>query len=73
MPHDDYEPVLKKSRWCLLKQQESLTDKRLCLRDLLQCNLRTWLLCVTRRCLRQCACVTVSFRSDWRRGPHRPG
>jgi transposase len=48
MRHDGYEPVLRKSRWCLLKRQEDLTDKqRLRLRDLLQYNLRTvraWLL-----------------------------
>jgi transposase len=48
MTRDGYEPVLKKSRWCLLKRQENLTDKqRLRLRDLLQYNLRTvraWLL-----------------------------
>lgn len=48
MSRDGYEPVLKKSRWCLLKRQENLTDKqRVRLRDLLQYNLRTvraWLL-----------------------------
>ncbi|WP_316157601.1 ISL3 family transposase [Cupriavidus sp. BIC8F] len=48
MVRDGYEPVLKKSRWCLLKRPENLTDKqRLRMRDLLQYNLRTvraWLL-----------------------------
>jgi len=38
MTHDGYEPVLKKSRWCLLKRPEHLTDtQRLRLRDLLRC------------------------------------
>ncbi|WP_316157522.1 ISL3 family transposase [Cupriavidus sp. BIC8F] len=48
MSRDGYEPVLKKSRWCLLKRPENFTDKqRLRMRDLLQYNLRTvraWLL-----------------------------
>lgn len=48
MNRDGYEPVLKKTRWCLLKRQENLTGKqRLRLRELLQYNLRTvraWLL-----------------------------
>ena len=42
MSREGYEPVLKKSRWCLLKRRENLTDKqRLRMRDLLQYNLRT--------------------------------
>ena len=37
-----YEPTLKKSRWCLLKRPENLTDKqRLRLRDLLRFNLQS--------------------------------
>jgi transposase len=37
-----YEPVLRKSKWCLLKRPENLTDpQRLRLRDLLQFNLRS--------------------------------
>lgn len=48
MVRDGYEPVLKKSRWCLLKRPENLPDKqRLRMRHLLQHNLRTvraWLL-----------------------------
>ena len=40
MAHDGYEPVLKRSRWCLLKRRENLTDtQRLRLRDLLRYNL----------------------------------
>lgn len=36
------EPVLKRTRWCLLKRPENLTDKqRVTLKELLQCNLRT--------------------------------
>ena len=36
------EPLLTKSRWCLLKRPENLTDKQVDkLRDLLACNLRT--------------------------------
>ena len=36
MAEDGYEPVLKKSRWCLLKRRENLTDKQqVKLRDLL--------------------------------------
>lgn len=39
---DGYQPVLKKSRWCLLKRQENLTEKQESkLRDLLQYNLRS--------------------------------
>ena len=42
MAHDGYEPVLKKSRWCLLKRPENLTDKqRIRLRDLLRYNLQS--------------------------------
>ena len=37
---DGYEPVLKKSRWCLLKRKENLTDgQRIKLRDVLRYNL----------------------------------
>ena len=37
---DGYEPVLKKSRWCLLKRPENLTDnQRVKLRDVLRYNL----------------------------------
>lgn len=36
------EPVLKKSRWCLLKRRENLTGKQKGrLRELMRCNLRT--------------------------------
>lgn len=36
------EPVLTKSRWCLLKRPENLTDKQVDkLRDLLACNLKS--------------------------------
>lgn len=39
---DGYEPVLKKSRWCLLKRRENLTDKqRIKLSDVLRYNLRS--------------------------------
>lgn len=39
---DGYEPVLKKSRWCLLKRPENLTDtQRIKLRDVLRYNLRS--------------------------------
>jgi transposase len=39
---DGYEPVLKKSRWCLLKRPENLTDKQtLKLSEILKYNLRT--------------------------------
>jgi transposase len=27
LQRDDYEPVLKKSRWCLLKPPETLTEQ----------------------------------------------
>jgi transposase len=37
-----FEPVLKKSRWCLLKRPENLTSKqKIRLRDLLRFNLKT--------------------------------
>ncbi len=40
MAHDGYEPVLKKSRWCLLKRPENLTDnQRVKLSDVLRYNL----------------------------------
>lgn len=42
MQKDGYEPVLKKSRWCLLKRKENLTEKQEArLQDLLQYNLKS--------------------------------
>ncbi len=42
MHHDGYQPVLKKSRWRLLKRKQNLTGKqRVRLRDLLRYNLKT--------------------------------
>jgi transposase len=42
MAHDGYEPLLKKSRWCLLKRRKNLTDtQQLRLRDLLRYNLQS--------------------------------
>jgi transposase len=42
MAQAGYEPVLKKSRWCLLKRPENLTSKqKIRLRDLLRFNLKT--------------------------------
>jgi transposase len=42
MAQEGYEPALKKSRWCLLKRPENLTDQqRLRLRDLLRYNLQS--------------------------------
>ncbi len=42
MAQDGYQPVLKKSRWCLLKRRANLTDtQRLKLRDLLRYNLQS--------------------------------
>ncbi len=39
---DGYQPILKKSRWCVLKRKENLTDKQqFRLRDLLRYNLQT--------------------------------
>ena len=39
---DGYEPVLKKTRWCLLKRTQNLTGlQRIRLRDLLRYNLRS--------------------------------
>lgn len=39
---DGYEPVLKKSRWCLLKRRENLTgNQRVKLRDVLRYNLQS--------------------------------
>jgi transposase len=41
LKRDGYEPVLTKSRWCLLKRPENLTDKQsLRLTELLQYNLK---------------------------------
>lgn len=42
MAREGHEPLLKKSRWCVLKRKENLTDKQqLRLRDLLRYNLQT--------------------------------
>jgi len=42
LARDGYEPVLKKSRWCLLKRKTTLTGRqRVRLRDLLRYNLQT--------------------------------
>lgn len=42
MQKDGYEPVLKNSRWCLLKRGENLTEKQEAkLQELLQYNLRS--------------------------------
>jgi transposase len=42
MNNDGYEPVLKNSRWCLLKRKENLTEKQeIKLQDLLQYNLKS--------------------------------
>jgi transposase len=42
LQRDGYEPVLKRSRWCLLKRPENLTDKQTVkLAELLQYNLQS--------------------------------
>jgi len=42
MAQQGYEPLLKRSRWCLLKRPENLTDtQRLKLRDLVRYNLQS--------------------------------
>lgn len=42
MRRDGYEPILKKTRWCLLKRPENLTEKQeVTLKDLLAYNLRS--------------------------------
>jgi len=42
MAQDGHEPLLKKSRWCVLKRKENLTPKqKFRLRDLLRYNLQT--------------------------------
>jgi transposase len=42
MAREGFEPLLKKSRWCLLKRRANLTDtQRLKLRDLLRYNLQS--------------------------------
>ena len=42
LEEDGYEPVLKKSRWCLLKRKENLTEKQASkLKDLLTYNLKS--------------------------------
>ena len=41
-PGTGYEPILKKSCWCVLKRKGNLTEhQRFRLRDLLRYNLRT--------------------------------
>lgn len=42
LTEDGYEPVLKKSRWCLLKRKENLTEKQAVkLKDLVKYNLKS--------------------------------
>ena len=42
LTHKGYQPVLKHTRWCLLKRPENLTDKQdLTLRELVRYNLKT--------------------------------
>jgi transposase len=42
MAHDGHEPLLKKTRWCVLKRKHNLTpQQQFRLRDLLRYNLRT--------------------------------
>ena len=42
LARDGYEPVLKKTRWCVLKRKTNLTrQQRFRLRDLLRYNLQT--------------------------------
>lgn len=42
MARDGHEPLLRKSRWCVLKRKENLTPKqKIRLRDLLRYNLKT--------------------------------
>jgi transposase len=42
MAQEGYEPLLKKSRWCLLKRPENLTDtQKIKLRDLVRYNLQS--------------------------------
>ena len=42
LARDGYQPVLKKTRWCVLKRKANLTDgQRFRLRDLLRYNLQT--------------------------------
>ena len=42
LPRDGYEPVLSRSRWCLLKRPENLSDKQTVkLRELLKYNMRS--------------------------------
>ncbi len=42
MKDDGYEPILKNSRWCLLKRKENLTEKQeVKLKDLLSYNLKS--------------------------------
>jgi hypothetical protein len=42
LARDGYEPVLKKTRWCVLKRRANLTEhQRFRLRDLLRYNLQT--------------------------------
>jgi transposase len=50
LEHDGYEPVLKHSRWCLLKRRENLTEKQTVkLTELLKYNLQ----CVRSHLLRE--------------------
>jgi transposase len=47
MARDGYEPVLKKTRWCLLKRPDNLTDnQRMTMRQLLGYNLKSVRACL---------------------------
>src|SRR5207245_1765045 len=41
MAQDGHQPLLKKSRWCVLKRKENTSQQKFRLRDLLRYNLQT--------------------------------
>ncbi len=71
LERDGYEPVLKHSRWCLLKREENLTEKQAVkLSELLQYNLQSVRACLMREDFQQFweyfypACA-AKFLDEW--------
>jgi transposase len=75
---DGYEPVLKKTRWCVLKRKANLTSlERFRLRDLLRYNLKTVRAYLLKEDFQQCweyhsPTWAAKFLDDWCQQVIRP-
>jgi transposase len=73
MSREGHEPLLKKTRWCLLKRKDNLTTRqRFRLRDLLRYNLRTVRACLLKEDFQQfweyeSPAWAAKFLAEWRR------